>query len=594
MKRHISILSLSLLVAACGGSGTSSSQNPSTNPNPNPSSSKSIKVIGITGINYQIGSRTGVIKNGTKIDYENGDEITFSLGKLELAKVKAKDEISLADFWPKLPATAKEFRSGLRQRYSVSAKLESLADVRQDYRYGAQPTLHRTSNIMQLLLAMDADGDTSNGIDLVSGDWSTKLAEFNENTLPLNSHLAKFSEDPQVRAFSHTHSLPLNMGIATPLSALYQMVNKTINVQPVTGYTTINSSPERTFTYEFNDKMQLRLEKVTVKNSPSVYKKVYTYDTAGNRTQELYQSDGSNGRQSLNVYEYSYNNYGLKQKNSYKRYIGSSSVAVAHTLTNYVIKDDKTLLQRHSTRHQITPKAYAIFESEYNEQGLPIKKETNRYSADGKKMYTLGLQTTTYNDNGTPSKWVKHLYSTSHYHGKYEYTYTYSDKQIQSSKQHFRNAATPSGNIFLLTDKFDDQNRLVEQLTQIQDINSNTSTTRKLKTYEYDSQGRLTSCTTKNYDPSGKLESQSRHRREYVGKDLSSAIKEMMRKGSDKFIIFGQIKLTYGDDGRILTESPTKSAKYAYADAYAADGVAYLVHEMMLIDDKVLGKACDN
>ncbi len=589
MKHYLSITALSVILAACSsGSGSSNSEH-------------GIQISGIAGLNYQIGNRTGVIKDGTQIDYKNGDEITFLLGKLELAKIKAKDKISLADFWTKLPTTAKGVRAGLRKHYDVSIELTASLPQRRNYAYGTQPTLHRASNIMQLLIAMDADGNTANGIDLVTGDWSTKLAELNENSLPLNAHLAEFSKNPLVRAFSQKYSLPLNMDIATPLKTLYQMANKTIKVQPVTGYVTLDTSPTKTITYDFNDKMQLQRETEKKEGSTLVIKTHYEYDSAGNIKQKLHEIDreGDGIRDKHTIYRFSYNDYGIEKKRNVKNYDNSNLDPLSIGEITYIIKDNKVLIESETSRDKKeTHRGYFTTYSKYNELGLLTQKKQVKYDASAYPLQTNLKKVISYNKNGTLAKFVEQTHNTNGgVTSKTESTYTYSGKNVQADRRPFNvTDNTPYHSSTLVTDTLNDNNRLVKKLKQTKKHTDNTLTTRKLVNYEYDSQGRLKSCTTKSYNALGQLESTKlRQTRIYDDKGLLAVISESAPVDSDTFtIISGQKReFTYGEDGRMLSKNFEGKAQYKYADADTPDGVAYLVHEMMLIDNAMIGNPCD-
>lgn len=586
MKHHLSIAALSAILTACSsGSDSSSAFN--------------AQVTGITGIHYQIDSRRGLVEQGTNIEYHNGDEITFSLGQVELATITAKEQISLEDLFPQLPETAKDFRTGLRQYYYVSTRLQTSSRSQRDYRYGAQPVLHRASNIMQLLIAMDADGNAANGIDLITGEWPAKLAEFNENTLPLNIQLASFSEHPVVRAFSQKYNLPLNTDIAAPLDTLYQLVGKTISVKPVIGYTTPDISPMSTVAYSFTPAMQLETQTTTrtglERSSGAIYKTTLSYDAAGNITKNLYETDsnGDGSRDRHNVRQYTFNDYGTLLTNNYQVFNDSNSDATTNTTTTYTAKDGKALRHQYRTRNELNnTSGYVVNEYSYNDQGLLTQDKSDRYDAGDGLLGTAKLYTYTYNDDGSAATSTQNSYSNTTFNGKTETTYSYSDKQAQATELSYNrdNELNIQRSVFI--EKFDDQNRLAEKILELQSTDDNSVRGRQEMTFLYDSQGRLESCTLQNYNADSEPTFKSRERKIYDENGITSAIYESAVNAADDFTVSETSTFTYGDDGRMLSESNEIGAHYTYADDDAANGVAYLVHEMMLIDDEILGNSC--
>ena len=592
--RILSIAILSASLVACGGGGggggsTPPPTNPDTPANPDTPdpAQPMLEIKGITGINYTIGDRNGVVEAGKAIEYVSGEDVTFSLGKLAIATVAAKDEITMADMFPALPESAKDFRAALRQHYHVAAELQTSPETEKMFKYGAEPALHRLSNIMQLLIAMDSDADASNGLDLTTGGWASKLADTDLNALPLNSHLESFSSNVRVRAFSHKYELPLSMDIATPLSTLYQMIGKSLSVKPVTGYTTPNISPGSTVSYTF---FRDRLVEEKRETSNGIFTDKYIYDTRGNMTREISETDtNSDGNRDQHRNKtYSYNDYGVRLKSGDERFNDSSQPANYHYTNTGVA--DKALLQQTRTNNELQADQYFEVGYGYTDAHLLREAITRGYDSDGNEVGVVAGRTYKYSD-GLLAVAEKGLYAATQYNGKEQLTYTYANQQVSASYAHFDSNNDQTRLTYVLTDQFDDKDRLVGKNIDIK--SGGVTILKRSAVYKYDEQGRLISCTSTEDDGGdGIFEYQSRMRKVYDENGLTETLLETDEDGDGNFTPGERLVITYGDDGALTSESDNNGAQYTYADEAIENGVTYMVHELMLIDDELNNNEC--
>jgi len=566
------LLTLSLIscaLAACSGGSDGGSSKPG------------IKVNGISGINYQIGERSGVVTDGQAIPYSAGEQISFKLGELTLATVTAKDSITLADFFPALPTTAAEFRTQLRMGYDQSEKLLSLPNGLKEYSYGATPVLHRTSNLMQLLLAMDNDRNPDNGLDLASGNWASKLSGFNEDTLPLNIDLREFAKHYRTRAFSQVQTLLLAMDISAPLSTLYQVAGITIAAKAVTGYTQPNVTPGTVGEFVFNDNMQLESEKKITSNTVTTS---YTYDSNGNITREFIETDLSNNGSIDSSREYSrtYSDFGASLTYDRKDRDLNGDLT-RHDRTESVALDNKRQVARSVSTNQLDNTAnYDVYLYEFNSDGLQTQQNYEEYDSSDTLLRELNQRNYSYAD-GKLSQAVSNSYSGSSFSSSTTQSYTYGDNTI-TVEGVYRNASNEVlGESYRYVENFSAGRLTKADYTMFSgDIGSTVNETKTIQ-YAYDDQGRLTSCTWYENDNPAPYQ---RNRFEYGPYGMTKkVVQETYNLENQSFQSGSEKAFTYGDSGELLTE-PTNNNSFSYSSENVVNGVAYLIHEMKLLDQK--------
>lgn len=564
------LLTLSLIscaLAACGGGSGGGSSKPG------------IKVNGITGINYQIGERSGVVSAGQAIPYSAGEQISFKLGELTLATVAAKDSMTLADFFPGLPTTAAEFRTQLRMGYDQSEKLLSLPNGLKEYSYGATPVLHRTSNLMQLLLAMDNDRNPDNGLDLTSGNWASKLTDFSEDTLPLNIDLREFANHYRTRAFSQVQALPLAMDIATPLRTLYQIAGVSIDAKAVTGYTQPNISPGAVREFVFNDNMQLESDKEITSNTVTTS---YTYDNNGKITRELKETDLSNNDSIDSSREYSrtYSDFGANLTFDWKDRDLNGDLT-RHDQSTSTVLDDKRQVIRTVTTNQLDNTAnYDVYSNTFNSDGLQTQQNYQEYDSSDALLRELNQKNYSYS-NGKLSQAISNSYGGASLSSSTTQSYSYGDNTI-TVEGVYRNASNEVlGESYRYVENFSAGRLTQANYTMFSgDIDSTVNETKTIQ-YAYDDQGRLTSCTwyeNDNPDP------YQRNRFEYGPYGMTKRIyAETYNLENETFQSGEEDTYTYGNNGELLSETSFGNS-FSYGNNSVSNGVAYLIHEMKLLD----------
>jgi hypothetical protein len=229
-----------------------------------------------------LGFKTAKIDSATvdgQFSFNAGEDVTFMLGASELFTLTGSNSINLTDAILEandltadtLPVTASEVITALEQRP------------------GTAPTelnpLHKISNTLKLLLVLDADRDSSNGIDL--SDWNTKLSGTEVN---LNTRLDDNLEF--LKIFKNDLITPLAMDVAEPLLFLYTQLDKKLPAQQIASIVTLNGSMKSTKSFTFHTdgniekKTSVRHRLTTEKDlSEDIY--VYSYDEFGVRSNQV-------------------------------------------------------------------------------------------------------------------------------------------------------------------------------------------------------------------------------------------------------------------------------------------------------------------
>ena len=558
------LLTLSLIscaLAACGGgSGGSSSSKPG------------IKVNGITGINYQIGERSGVVTAGQTIPYSAGEQISFKLGKLSLATVAAKDTITLADFFPDVPKTAAEFRAQLRQANYLTDILNS-STIEKNYSFSGTPELHRISNIMQLLLALDHDSNPENGLDLASGNWATKLAGMDESSLPFKLDLRLFADDYRTQIFSHALAVPMSMDIAAPLSHLYQAKGIDIKVKPVTGSTMPDVTPPTLGEYQFNDAMQLAVDTQTNSKIVTIN---YSYDDYGHLVRELKTTDDNKDGTAETTVDAtsSYSEYGAKLTYKTETRDGNGDITSSYGY-QYISLDDKRLISQSKKLPQDDTADRDWITYSYSTSLRNTKQTVETRSASGSLVRSYDSITAQYSGDELSELVNKAFFSDN----PTTVSYNRDGNTLTVESVERDSANNIVGGDARYVETFDDERLTQYSFTRFAgDFDSNTTYTETV-TYAYDDAGRMTSCTrNKNGAPF------QRHRFEYGTSGLAKTYNTDTYNPNTNTFDDGELwEFTYGDNGELLSES-VNNRVFQYSDSDAANGVAYLIHELELMD----------
>lgn len=206
MRFRALVLALSippLLIACGGGSGS----------NPPAAGDTTVRTgqfsgLNISGLHYQTATQSGLTSASGEFQYVAGEQLSFSLGGIELGSVSAQPEIDLiTELAGTLPST----------REDVLAELAALNDV---------TAFDEVINIATLLMALDSDKNSRNGIDL-SNLHSRMSAVMLEFDVPMSRFLDNLTFRQVVAQYGKRIDLPykevilavydvLNLQIAAP------------------------------------------------------------------------------------------------------------------------------------------------------------------------------------------------------------------------------------------------------------------------------------------------------------------------------------------------------------------------------------------
>jgi YD repeat-containing protein len=153
IRKGLVVSAFSILLAACGGGGGGGSSTP-----PPPAESTGVFQAGkIQGVSWRTPTRSGTTNAAGAFKYLPGETVTFSIGGIELGSTAGAPQISLFTLAGATPPA-----SELALRREISHMQTSPA-----------PTpFVRAVNLSLLVLALDADDDSSNGLDVSAGNTS--------------------------------------------------------------------------------------------------------------------------------------------------------------------------------------------------------------------------------------------------------------------------------------------------------------------------------------------------------------------------------------------------------------------------------------
>ena len=140
----VTVGSLCLLTACGGGGGSNTPTSPPTPQPPQTAEGRFIDTV-VEGLGYSSGNQIGVTSDSGSFTYEVGENVTFSVGAVEIGAANGDSIISPVD---------------------LTGSNTSMADVQ---------------NIVRFLLMLDSDGDSANGISI-----SSEVQSMAENWSPVD------------------------------------------------------------------------------------------------------------------------------------------------------------------------------------------------------------------------------------------------------------------------------------------------------------------------------------------------------------------------------------------------------------------------
>lgn len=191
-------LSITPLLIACGGGSGS---------NPPAASDNTVRTgqfsgLSISGLHYQTPTQSGLTTSDGEFQYINGEQISFSIGGIELGSTHAQVEIDLiTELAGSLPST----------RDAMLTELAALNDVTE---------FDEIINLATLLMALDADKNSSNGIDLTDLHSRMQTA-----TLDFSVPMSRFLDDNSFRELVALYGKRIDLPYKEVILAVYDALD---------------------------------------------------------------------------------------------------------------------------------------------------------------------------------------------------------------------------------------------------------------------------------------------------------------------------------------------------------------------------------
>jgi hypothetical protein len=167
-----------------------------------------LQVGGAAGVHYSTPSRSGDTDAGGLFKYLPGETVTFSIGAIVLGSVPGAPRVTAFTLAGGTPPTTE---IGLRRELDRSTRVVT--------------PFVRAANIHWLLLALDADHDPANGIDVRDG-----ASRLGGATIDLGTPLHEFGA--QLRSLAP--GLTLNIAPSRPIAHAYQSIGVKVPVHGIT------------------------------------------------------------------------------------------------------------------------------------------------------------------------------------------------------------------------------------------------------------------------------------------------------------------------------------------------------------------------
>jgi len=188
--RLVGISTLALMLAACGGDGSDDGASAEA--------TGILRAGGVAGVHYATATRSGTTDATGTFRYLPGESVSFSIGGIELGSAPGASEISPFTLAGLTPPTTE---LGLRRELDRTSRI-------------ATP-LGRAINIATLLIALDADHNPANGIDV-----SSKTGALADVQLDVGLPIGPFTSILQRRVPDLTANVPRSYSLAYLYRAL--------------------------------------------------------------------------------------------------------------------------------------------------------------------------------------------------------------------------------------------------------------------------------------------------------------------------------------------------------------------------------------
>jgi hypothetical protein len=222
----------------------------------------------VSGLRYVTSTRSGLTDADGTFKYLAGESVTFSVGAMELGHAPGASRITPFTLAGMTPPTTEV---ALRRELDRASRTTS--------------NFVRATNLMRLLLALDADHDPANGLDLRGRD--TALANA---TLDFDQTIPQFAISLEKLAPDLTHNMPRWLPIVHLYRALGIAVPAHVPVDQVYDYGGL-SLPGTRFSYYPDGSLESRGSYDALTPFNSSY--VYTYDGLGRTISTRSEQDSS-------------------------------------------------------------------------------------------------------------------------------------------------------------------------------------------------------------------------------------------------------------------------------------------------------------
>lgn len=553
LKKALSITSLAAL-AACGGG--SSGPNTGT-------------IQGLAGLDYKTESQSGVLSATGEYKYNNGETVTLSLGDMVIAEFAAGNtDIATVLRFGELPKSALEVRGALRMPEYTRERIETAFLLEQGA--GTYNQLHRVSNLMRLLIALDNDDDGSNGYDVTA--QRSKLAGLNLN---LEASLYEFASNDDAKAFQHETGISLGMDAARPLREAYDHAGISLSVPE-----RISKNDKVDYTYNAQGKLSGTSEQQT---SDSITEYSYSYsDVSGEIAVEELNVSPYGESSSYSPYKKTitttYTDFGLLESQRTDTYkLGSTTEIQSYDAQTNDYVDDKVYLTSEATISFSNLMSGPVITGSssvrrtYNDDFQITSLATYSGSSPINEAFEYGSEIT-YDPSG---KLYTRNYENTNSNSQSSYAYSYS--LMAGLEIITRTYIKDNGSKEEITESLRDgvlEKKVVRQLTS-EDVATNIETLN----ISYDTEGRILQCRiNKDTDANDTIDSKVTSAFVYSDAGLVRIENAYDTNADGTPESELTTSVTYGDHGEVLQDLDGNTFTYGNV---SQDGIGYLIFEYL-------------
>lgn len=599
-KLMASMLCLTFALTGCGGgSGGGSSNDGGGAPNPDAGGEKQVQtgsVNGLSGVAYTTDTQSGVLDANGNFSYLAGETINLTLGGITIGSAQANANLLLTDFFGTLPTTAAEFRTQMRIVDQGKERYQVLEGER-NYAMSVESDLHKATNLLSILMGMDSDKDISNGLDLATGQWNSKLANVSNRDLTLHYHMLDQTESHSLARLQHQHEFALAT-VADAVDYLYELANITISVKPLTEARS-NTSAKWTETYSYDDQYRLTQRSKADRNSSDaitqVYTENYSYNDQGLKTQEEFLSDTDNNgaAEGATTINYEFNGFGKVTKRTEIQTLGEQDpITGKHQIITTGYLDNKVLITGYRKLDRVIAGDHSVSTSTYND-ALRYTGETLelRDATTDERTRLVKVLSFVYNDQG-----LRTSYTDSRYRPGEDDPYRVSQSNYEYSgneiKEVFvdRNNGTVQERLTIRETIADNGQITAKSVEDYDNATGNTLENRTSMAYQYEVGKGIRECiASSDNDVDGTTDSSSKVIWTLGDNGFTQFIGQSDSDGNGEFESenFNYTHI-YGDQGEMTTEGHRDNKTLHYSETDAVKGVRYLVTEYQEFDRQVL------